>query len=123
MTRRSIEFRLAAWYSVVFTCGLAAFTVGAWFATLAFASAITVTVTVPNGAPAKHATVRMYKVGANYLIQQFAVQTTDASGKAVFKLHPGACFKAEYGNDGTGRPRYVGGHCPKANQTSLTIAF
>ena len=31
MTRRSIEFRLAAWYSIVFTCGLAAFTVGAWF--------------------------------------------------------------------------------------------
>ena len=31
MTRTSIEFRLAAWYSVVFACGLAAFTVGAWF--------------------------------------------------------------------------------------------
>jgi heavy metal sensor kinase len=31
LTRTSIEFRLAAWYSVVFACGLAAFTVGAWF--------------------------------------------------------------------------------------------
>jgi heavy metal sensor kinase len=29
---RSIEFRLAAWYSLIFACGLAAFTVGAWFA-------------------------------------------------------------------------------------------
>jgi heavy metal sensor kinase len=32
LTRRSIEFRLAAWYSLIFACGLAAFTVGAWFA-------------------------------------------------------------------------------------------
>ena len=31
MTRTSIEFRLAAWYSLVFACGLAAFAVGAWF--------------------------------------------------------------------------------------------
>jgi heavy metal sensor kinase len=32
LTTKSIEFRLAAWYSVIFACGLAAFTVGAWFA-------------------------------------------------------------------------------------------
>lgn len=89
----------------------------------AMAAMITVTVKLPSGTPAKHATVRMYKVGANYLIQQFAVQTTNASGVTVFKLHPGACFKAEYGDDGSGRPRYVGGHCSKAGQTNLTIAF
>jgi heavy metal sensor kinase len=29
---RSIGFRLAAWYSLVFACGLGAFSVGAWFA-------------------------------------------------------------------------------------------
>ncbi|HKE23449.1 MAG TPA: ATP-binding protein [Bryobacteraceae bacterium] len=32
MKRQSIGFRLAAWYSLVFACGLAAFSVGAWFA-------------------------------------------------------------------------------------------
>jgi heavy metal sensor kinase len=32
LKRSSIEFRLAAWYSVVFACGLAAFSVTAWFA-------------------------------------------------------------------------------------------
>src|SRR4051812_275720 len=32
MTRKSIEFRLGAWYSLVFACGLAIFSVGAWFA-------------------------------------------------------------------------------------------
>ena len=32
MKRRSIGFRLAAWYFVVFACGLGAFGVGAWFA-------------------------------------------------------------------------------------------
>ena len=32
MKRSSIEFRLAAWYSVVFACGLVAFSVTAWFA-------------------------------------------------------------------------------------------
>jgi signal transduction histidine kinase len=30
--RQSIGFRLAAWYSFVFACGLAAFSVAAWFA-------------------------------------------------------------------------------------------
>jgi heavy metal sensor kinase len=29
---RSIEFRLAAWYSLIFACGLAAFSITAWFA-------------------------------------------------------------------------------------------
>jgi heavy metal sensor kinase len=32
LKRSSIEFRLGAWYSVVFACGLAAFSVTAWFA-------------------------------------------------------------------------------------------
>ena len=32
MKKRSIGFRLAAWYFLVFACGLAAFTVAAWFA-------------------------------------------------------------------------------------------
>lgn len=32
MKNRSIGFRLAAWYSFVFACGLAAFSVAAWFA-------------------------------------------------------------------------------------------
>ena len=32
MKRRSIGFRLAAWYFLVFACGLGAFSVGAWFA-------------------------------------------------------------------------------------------
>jgi heavy metal sensor kinase len=32
LTTKSIKFRLAGWYSVVFACGLAVFTVGAWFA-------------------------------------------------------------------------------------------
>ena len=32
MRKRSIGFRLAAWYFVVFACGLAAFSVAAWFA-------------------------------------------------------------------------------------------
>ena len=32
MTLRSIEFRLGAWYTLVFACGLAVFSVGAWFA-------------------------------------------------------------------------------------------
>lgn len=32
MKRRSIGFRLAAWYFLVLACGLAAFSVGAWFA-------------------------------------------------------------------------------------------
>jgi hypothetical protein len=29
---RSIGFRLAAWYFLVFACGIAAFSVAAWFA-------------------------------------------------------------------------------------------
>ena len=32
MRDRSIGFRLAAWYFLVFACGLGAFSVGAWFA-------------------------------------------------------------------------------------------
>src|SRR6267154_6385658 len=32
MKNRSIGFRLAAWYFLVFACGLAAFSVAAWFA-------------------------------------------------------------------------------------------
>jgi heavy metal sensor kinase len=32
MSTRSIEFRLGAWYSIVFACGLAAFSIAAWFA-------------------------------------------------------------------------------------------
>jgi len=32
MKRRSIGFRLAAWYSFVFACGLAAFSIATWFA-------------------------------------------------------------------------------------------
>src|SRR6266853_5226579 len=32
MKNRSIGFRLAAWYFLVFACGLGAFGVGAWFA-------------------------------------------------------------------------------------------
>src|SRR5581483_2621624 len=90
---------------------IAVFVMAAWLGTAAAAMAgmITINVKLPNGQPAKHATVRMYSVTANYQIVQYAVQTTSASGKAVFKLHPGACFKAEYGNDGSGRPLYVHG--------------
>jgi hypothetical protein len=32
LKKRSIGFRLAAWYFLVFACGLAAFSVAAWFA-------------------------------------------------------------------------------------------
>jgi hypothetical protein len=32
VTKRSIGFRLAAWYFLVFACGVAAFSVIAWFA-------------------------------------------------------------------------------------------
>jgi hypothetical protein len=32
LKKRSIGFRLAAWYFLVFACGLAAFSVTAWFA-------------------------------------------------------------------------------------------
>ena len=31
MKQRSIGFRLAAWYFLVFACGLAAFSVASWF--------------------------------------------------------------------------------------------
>src|SRR6266581_2816222 len=32
MKKRSIGFRLAAWYFLVFACGVAAFSIAAWFA-------------------------------------------------------------------------------------------
>lgn len=77
------------------------------------APTVTVTVKLPNGAPAKHAFVRMTTMGANYTILSLETETTSASGMAVFKFRRGACLKAEYGNDANGRSIYIGSVCPK----------
>ena len=89
----------------------------------AASSQILVVVKLHNGAPAKHAVVRMFTESANYLITILETKTADASGKAVFRLHPGACFKGEYGRDSQGRPLEVAGECPKGNQRTLTIVL
>jgi len=89
----------------------------------ASAATLTVTVTLPNGAPAKHAFVRMYKMRANYAIVSLETETTGASGTAVFKIRPGGCLKAEFGNDGSGRPRYIGHTCPKPSERTATITL
>lgn len=92
-----------------------------FLAVILVASLVTVTVKLPNGAPAKRAFVRMYTVGASYSIVSLETHTTDASGRAVFKVRPGACLKAEYGNDGSGRPTNIGSACPKPFGKTLTI--
>lgn len=85
------------------------------------AVALLVLVRLPNGAPAKHASVRMTKMGANYQILSLEVETTNAAGKAVFNMRPGACLKAEYGRDAQGRPLYIGHVCPGPSDKTATI--
>ncbi len=89
----------------------------------ASAATVAVTVKLPNGAPAKHAFVRMYTMGANYAIVSLETETTNAAGMAIFKVRPGACLKAEYGNDGSGRPTNIGSACPKPYGKTLTITL
>jgi hypothetical protein len=90
-------------------------------ASLAVMALVTVTVKLPNGAPAKHAFVRMWKMGANYSIVSLETETTNAAGKATFTVRPGGCLKAEYGTDAGGRPMYIGSTCPKAGDKTATI--
>ena len=97
-----------------FTMGFAASMLLATAVSAAAGPTVTVTVKLPNGAPAKHASVRMTTMGANYLIVSLETETTSASGIAVFRFRRGACLKAEYGNDADGRPIYIGNVCPKA---------
>jgi hypothetical protein len=97
------------------------FLFGAGLCTAASAATVTVTVTLPNGAPAKGAFVRMYTMGAAYSIVSLETETTNAAGKAIFKVRPGACLKAEFGYDGSGRPRYIGSACPKPYGKTATI--
>ncbi len=87
------------------------------------AATVTVAVKLPNGAPAKHAFVRMWKEGANYSIVSLETETTNAAGIAMFKIRPGACLKAEYGNDGSGRPTNIGNACPKPYGKTVTITL
>ncbi len=87
----------------------------------ASAATITVTVNLPGGGPAKHAFVRMWKQGANYSIVSLETETTNAAGKATFKVRPGGCLKAEYGTDSGGRPIYIGNACPKPGDKTATI--
>jgi len=89
----------------------------------ASAATLTVTVTLPNGSPAKHAFVRMWKMGANYSILSLETETTNGSGKATFKIRPGACLKAEFGSDSGGRPLYIGHTCPKAGDKTAAITL
>lgn len=84
---------------------------------------VTVLVRLPNGAPAKHAFVRMTKMGANYRIVSLEAETTNAAGKATFKLRYGACLKAEYGSDSGGRPLYIGHVCPSPGDKNVTIGL
>ncbi len=93
---------------------------GTALCTAASAATVTVSVKLPNGAPAKHAFVRMYRM-SGYTIVSLETETADASGKAVFKVRPGACLKAEYGNDGSGRPTDIGSACPRTYGKTLTI--
>jgi hypothetical protein len=94
---------------------------GGALCTAASAATVAVTVKLPSGAPAKHAFVRMWKMGANYAIVSLETETTNASGSALFKARPGACLKAEYGDDGAGRPRYIGSACPAPYGKTVTI--
>ena len=80
------------------------------------AATVTVTVKLPSGAPAKHAFVRMFTVGSGYSIVSLETHTTDASGRAVFKVRPGSCLKAEYGNDGSGRLRTSAAPVPSLSE-------
>jgi hypothetical protein len=104
-----------------FAASLAAlFLMGTALCTAASAATVKVTVKLPSGAPAKHAFVRMYTM-AGYTVVSQETETTDASGRATFKVRPGACLKAEYGNDGSGRPMSIGHECPKPFGKTLTI--
>jgi hypothetical protein len=91
------------------------------FCAAASAATLTVTVKLPNGAPAKHAFVRMWKMGASYAIVSLESGTTNAAGRATFNMRPGACLKAEYGSDSGGRPIFIGNTCPKPGQTTAAI--
>jgi len=93
---------------------------GTALCTAASAATVTVTVKLPNGAPAKRAFVRMYTMNG-YTIVTRETETTDAAGRAIFKVRPGARLKAEYGNDGSGRPTNIGSACPKPFGKTLTI--
>ena len=95
------------------------------FATVlaAFSFIVTVTVNLPNGSPAKHAFVRLWKMGANYSIVSLETETTNASGKATFKMRPGACLKAEYGSDSNGRPIYIGNTCPRSGDKTAVVTL
>jgi len=99
----------------------AALLLGGAVCTAASAATVAVTVKLPSGGPAKHAFVRMYTMGAAYSIVSLETETTNASGSALFKVRPGACLKAEYGDDGSGRPRYIGSACPKPYGKTVTI--
>ncbi len=100
-----------------------AFLLGTAFCVAASGATVSVTVRLPNGAPAKHAFVRMYTMGAAYTIVSLETETTNAAGKATFKVRPGACLKAEFGDDGSGRPKYIGNACPKPYGKSVTITL
>jgi hypothetical protein len=89
--------------------------------TAASAASVRVTVRLPNGAPAKRAFVRMYKMAAGYTIVSLETETTNAAGVAIFKVRPGACLKAEYGTDAGGRPLYIGHVCPGSGEKTATI--
>ena len=93
------------------------------FGAAANAATLTVTVNLPNGAPAKKAFVRMWKMGANYAIVSLETETTNAAGRATFTVRPGGCLKAEYGSDSGGRPIYIGSTCPKAGDKTATIVL
>lgn len=93
------------------------------FCAAASAATVTVLVRLPNGAPAKHAFVRMTKMGANYQILSLETETTNASGKATFTIRPGGCLKAEYGTDSGGRPLYIGHVCPGPADRTATITL
>lgn len=97
-----------------FTMSFAALLLLATTVCTAAGKTVTVTVKLPNGAPAKHAFVRMTTMGANYTILSLETEKTSGSGIAVFKFRPGACLKAEYGDDANGRPIYIGSVCPKS---------
>jgi hypothetical protein len=105
-----------------FAAGLAAALLfGTAVCTAANVATVAVMVKLPSGAPAKHAFVRMWKMGANYAIVSLETETTNASGSAIFKVRSGACLKAEYGDDGAGRPRYIGSACPTPYEKTVTI--
>lgn len=91
------------------------------FSAAASAATVTVTVKLPNGSPARHAFVRMTKMGANYQILSLETETTNAAGKATFTFRPGACLKAEFGRDANGRSIYIGNVCPRSGEKTAII--